>query len=66
MLSRAICVVKEARQMRRLVWLSKRSARSKTRSVSDVWGGMRGVFGIVACAATPKAALRGVAGTGVP
>lgn len=55
-------------QMRRDVWLSSLSARSNTFSVPEPWPGANlGVLGTVACAAAPRAALNGVAGTpGVP
>lgn len=55
-------------QMRRDVWLSSLSARSNTFSVFEPWPGANlGVLGTVACAAAPRAALNGVAGTpGVP
>jgi hypothetical protein len=42
----------------------KRSARSKNVAVLDAER-RPGVLGTVACAAAPRAALRGVAGTGV-
>jgi hypothetical protein len=55
-------------QMRRDVWLSSLSARSNTFSELEPWPGANlGVLGTVACAAAPRAALSGVAGTpGVP
>jgi len=52
-------------QTRRLGWLSSRSARSKTLSVLEPCEGILGVLGTVAWAAAPRAALSGVAGTGV-
>lgn len=55
----------EYNHTRLLVWLSSRSARSKTLSVLEPCEGILGVFGIVAWAAAPRAALSGVAGTGV-
>lgn len=51
--------------MRRLGWLIKRSALSKKLTVLEDCERSPGVFGTVACAAAPKAALSGVAGTGV-
>ena len=55
-------------QIRRDVWLSSLSARSNTFSELEPWPGANlGVLGTVACAAAPRAALSGVAGTpGVP
>jgi hypothetical protein len=52
--------------MRRLGSLIRRSARSKKLAVLDESDRSPGVFGTVACAAAPRAALNGVAGTGVP
>jgi hypothetical protein len=51
--------------MRLLDWFIKRSARSKKFTVLDDWDRSPGVLGTVACAAAPRAALSGVAGTGV-
>jgi hypothetical protein len=52
--------------MRLLDWFIKRSARSKKFAVFEEWCERSpGVFGTVACAAAPRAALNGVAGTGV-
>jgi hypothetical protein len=54
--------------MRREVWFNSLSARSKTlRVLGPCPGANLGVVGTVACAAAPRAALKGVAGTpGVP
>jgi hypothetical protein len=51
--------------MRLLGWLINRSARSKKLTVLELCDLSPGVFGTVACAAAPRAALNGVAGTGV-
>jgi hypothetical protein len=57
-----------ATHMRLAVLLSNRSALSKTFSelLACDEEETRGVFGTVAIAAAPNAALNGVAGTGVP
>jgi len=51
--------------MRRFGWDINRSARSKKFTVLEDCERSPGVLGTVACAAAPKAALKGVAGTGV-
>jgi hypothetical protein len=52
-------------QIRLLDWFINRSARSKKFTVLEDWDRSPGVLGTVACAAAPRAALSGVAGTGV-
>ena len=56
---------KDVSYMRRFGCDIKRSARSKKLTVLEDCDRSPGVLGTVACAAAPKAALKGVAGTGV-